>query len=325
MTILVTGGAGFIGSHVVRLLAERGAPVVIADDLSNGDASRNPQITLVKLDLCAPGAVSSLVDLMAAFSIETVIHLAALKSVDESVSEPMRYFRENILGLANVLSAMQIASISKLIFSSSAAVYGATQGASISEDNPTRPISPYGQTKLVGEWLIRNAADAFDLNAINLRYFNVAGAGWPELSDTSVLNLFPMVFKRLHAGENPRIFGDDYPTADGTCVRDYIHVLDLARAHVKAADYLAAGYAGVETLNVGTGTGSSVREVIDAIARASGTGIAPVIEPRRDGDPAVVVASPERIHTLLGWKADLGLHDMASSAWQSHLAQIKPT
>ena len=210
---------------------------------------------------------------------------------------------------------MESAGTRNLVFSSSAAVYGATQGSGITEDAPTEPINAYGATKLIGEWMVRDAAAATGIAATCLRYFNVAGAGSPELGDLAVLNLVPMVFERIDRGAAPRVFGADYPTPDGTCVRDFVHVLDVAEAHVAAADALVGAPSGSRVYNVGTGVGSSVLEMIDAIARASGVELTPELEPRRAGDPADVVASASRIHDELGWRATRSLDEIATSAW----------
>ena len=203
-----------------------------------------------------------------------------------------------------MLLAMADAKVDQLVFSSSAAVYGDAAGEPLPETSQTVPVSPYGETKLVGEWLVADGARSQGLKAMSLRYFNVAGAGSPELGDPAVLNLVPMVFERLDAGESPRIFGDDYPTDDGTCIRDYIHVADLAVAHVAALDALAAQTdAGHRVYNVGTGAGTSVREMVDLILEVSGSSLTPEVLPRRPGDPASVTADPRKINEELGWKA----------------------
>ncbi len=319
MRVLVTGGAGYIGSHVVRLLVQRGDEVVVVDDLSNGDVARIGDLPLVRLDLADPSTIPALADAMRDHRVEAVIHFAARKRVDESVARPAWYYGQNVGSLANLLEAMEGAGVHRLVFSSSAAVYGATEGSAIDEDHATLPINPYGATKLIGEQLVESATAAFPLRATSLRYFNVAGAGWPELGDTAVLNLVPMVFERIDAGTSPLIFGDDYPTADGTCVRDFVHVLDLAEAHLAMLGHLDASEPGHVAVNVGTGTGSSVREVIEAIVRVAGADLEPEVRDRRAGDPPAVVADPGRIRELTGWSARLGLQDIVESAWASHL------
>ncbi len=324
MTVLVTGGAGYIGSHVVRLLRERGDDVVIVDDLSTGVAGRVGGIPLVQVDLAGSEAAEALDTVFRDYDIHAVVHFAARKQVGESVARPAWYFQQNIGSLATVLEAMQRARVTTLVFSSSAAVYGMSEGATLDESTPTKPINPYGETKLVGEWLVADAVTAQGLRAASLRYFNVAGAGWPELGDTAALNLVPMVFDKLDAGEAPLIFGDDYDTPDGTCVRDYVHVLDLAEAHLATLDSLRDGGPRHHVFNVGTGVGASVREMVSAILAASGHTIQPEVRPRRPGDPATVVADATLITTSVGWKAQRGLTEIVASAWESRLALQAP-
>lgn len=318
MSILVTGGAGYIGSHVVRLLLERGDEVVIVDDLSSGRPERVADTPIVQLDLADTSLRGDLTAVLARYSVEAIVHFAARKQVGESVERPAWYFEQNVGGLANLLLAAEAAGVERVVFSSSAAVYGASHGSALDEDSPTVPINPYGATKHIGEQLLADTAATNRIRATSLRYFNVAGAGWPELGDTAVLNLVPMVFERLDAGASPMIFGDDYPTPDGTCIRDYVHVLDLAHAHLAALDDLATGLARHDVFNVGTGQGSSVREMIDTILEVSGADVAPVVLPRRAGDPAEVVADAGRITDRLGWRAKHGLREIVESAWASH-------
>jgi UDP-glucose 4-epimerase len=194
-------------------------------------------------------------------------------------------------------------------------VYGATASSAVSETDPTVPVNPYGETKLVGEWLVRDAAKAWGLRGVALRYFNVAGAGWPELGDPVVMNLVTMVLDRLARGQQPLVFGDDYATPDGTCVRDFVHVLDLASAHIGALDYLDRDERPFDVLNVGTGRGASVREVVELIGAVSGRDTTPEVVARRAGDPASVVASVDRITQTWGWRAQAGLREVVESAW----------
>jgi UDP-glucose 4-epimerase len=215
---------------------------------------------------------------------------------------------------------MESTGVGVLVFSSSAAVYGATEGHAISESDPVAPINPYGETKLVGERLVSAASRAFGLRASSLRYFNVAGAGRPALGDHAGLNLVPMVFDRVEAGQAPLIFGNDYPTVDGTCVRDYVHVLDLAEAHIATLDHLATDVIGHSVFNVGTGIGTSVRQMVDAILRVSGSLLTPRVVDRRPGDPAIVVASPRRLNESTGWVAHYTLEDIVRSALDARLA-----
>ncbi|GAA2406572.1 UDP-glucose 4-epimerase GalE [Streptomyces glaucosporus] len=316
MTWLVTGGAGYIGAHVVRALTGAGERVVVLDDLSTGLPDRLPPgVPLVR------GAVSDrslLEETIAGHGVTGVVHLAARKQVGESVERPLTYYRENVHGLTVLLEAVVAAGVRRFLFSSSAAVYGMPDVDLVTEDTPCTPLNPYGETKLAGEWLVRAAGRAHGLATACLRYFNVAGAARPELADTGVSNVIPMFFGALTRGEAPRIFGDDYPTPDGTCVRDYVHVADLADAHLAAARRLAELPPGEDlTVNVGTGRGVSVRELADLVAEVTGIREpAPVVVPRRPGDPAGVVASAERIGRELGWAPRYGVRQMVASAWE---------
>jgi UDP-glucose 4-epimerase len=314
MRILVTGGAGYIGSHTVSLLRARGDDVVIADDLSTGLTDRVPGIPIVQVDLAASGAVDILARAMTEHRVDAVIHFAAKKQVGESVHRPAWYYQQNVGGMAQLLMAMELAQVSKLVFSSSAAVYQQSNGA-VDETHPVAPLSPYGATKLVGEQLADAAATAWGLSAASLRYFNVGGAGEPILGDMERQNLIPIVFDLVERGLRPAIFGADYPTPDGTCIRDYVHVLDVAEAHLAVLD--ALGAPGHRVLNIGTGTGTSVREIMADIAVVAGVTIDPEILPRRAGDSPVVIAVVERIREETGWTARYGLDDIVASAWRS--------
>ncbi|MEU6528419.1 UDP-glucose 4-epimerase GalE [Streptomyces sp. NPDC046928] len=314
MTWLITGGAGYIGAHVVRAMNRAGERAVVYDDLSTGIADRVPD--------GVPLVVGSTLDrdrvarALAAHRITGVVHLAAKKQVGESVDRPLLYYRENVEGLRVLLEAVTATShVRSFVFSSSAAVYGTPDVDLVTEETPCAPISPYGETKLAGEWLVRATGRATGLSTASLRYFNVAGAAAPELADTGVLNVVPMVFEKLTQGAAPRIFGDDYPTPDGTCVRDYIHVADLAEAHVAAARALQSSPGHSLTLNIGRGEGVSVREMIDVVNAVTGYDHPPTVTPRRPGDPARVVASADRAATELGWKAKYDVRDMITSAW----------
>ncbi|MGW0902797.1 UDP-glucose 4-epimerase GalE [Streptomyces sp. NPDC002853] len=318
MTWLITGGAGYIGAHVVRAMTEAGERAVVYDDLSTGIAERVPQgvplVTGSTLD------ADLLARTLAEHSVTGVVHLAAKKQVGESVEQPLRYYHENVEGLRVLLSAVADAGVASFVFSSSAAVYGMPDVDLVTEETPCLPMSPYGETKLAGEWLVRATGRAHGLSTASLRYFNVAGAASPALADTGVHNLVPMVFEKLTDGAAPRVFGADYPTPDGTCVRDYIHVADLAEAHVATARKLAAAPGGTDlTLNIGRGEGVSVLEMATLINEVTGYDLPPTVAPRRPGDPARVVASADRIATELGWSAKRDVREMVTSAWAGWL------
>ena len=321
MSILVAGGAGYIGAHVVRLLLERSDEVIVVDDLSYGTPERVAGAKMVQLDVASEPAVDQLTNLMRAEGVTAVIHFAARKQVGESVARPAWYYQQNVGGLANMLLAMENAGVDQMIFSSSAAVYGMPEASVVPEDVDCRPINPYGETKLIGEWMMADAEKAWDLRWAGLRYFNVAGSGWDDLGDMATLNLIPMVLERLAKGDTPKIFGTDYPTPDGTCIRDYIHVHDLARAHIAALDYLASGEEmEPHVFNVGTGEGASVREVVSKVIASTGLDLEPEEMPRRAGDPPQLIGDATRIGKILGWKANFNLDDIVSSsftAWQA--------
>ncbi|MEU9207163.1 UDP-glucose 4-epimerase GalE [Streptomyces sp. NPDC048415] len=314
MTWLITGGAGYIGAHVARAMAEAGERVVALDDLSSGVPNRLPESIPLVQGSSLDGDLLKRV--LAEHAVTGVVHLAARKQVGESVAQPTRYYQENVGGLATLLEAVAGAGVKRFVFSSSAAVYGNPDTDLITETTPCAPMSPYGETKLAGEWLVRAAGRAHGIATVCLRYFNVAGAAAPELADTGVFNVIPMVFDRLTRGEAPRIFGDDYPTPDGTCVRDYIHVADLAEAHLTAARRLADGATGDLTVNIGRGEGVSVRELITLIGEVSGDSRPPVVEPRRPGDAPRAVASAALAAEELGWSARRGVREMVESAWR---------
>ncbi len=320
MTWLITGGAGYIGAHVVRAMRGAGEQAVVLDDLSDGLPERLPaDVPVVR------GSVldRELLDrTIAGHGVRGVVHLAARKQVGESVEQPLRYYRENLHGLTVLLDAAVAAGLDRFVFSSSAAVYGMPDVDLVTEETPCEPMSPYGETKLAGEWLVRATGRTHGMATACLRYFNVAGAAEPELSDVGVANVIPMFFEALTKGEAPRIFGEDYRTPDGTCIRDYVHVEDLADAHVAAARHLAAareagGAPDDLTVNIGTGKGVSVREIADLVAEITGLREpAAQVVARRPGDPARVVASADRIGRELGWKPRRDVRDMVTSAWE---------
>jgi UDP-glucose 4-epimerase len=300
MTWLITGGAGYIGAHVVRAMTGAGERVLVLDDLSAGVPARLPaDVPLVRGSALDGGLLKRV---LAEHAVTGVVHLAARKQVAESVAQPTRYYQENLGGLATLLEAVAEAGVERFLFSSSAAVYGNPDVELITEETPCAPVNPYGETKLAGEWLVRAAGQAHGLSTVCLRYFNVA----------------PMVLDRLTRGEAPRIFGDDYPTPDGTCVRDYIHVSDLAEAHLAAARNLS-GRSGDLTVNIGRGEGVSVREMVTVIGEVTGDRRAAVVEPRRPGDAPVSVASAARAAETLGWSARRGVREMIGSAWRGWL------
>ncbi|WP_326596947.1 UDP-glucose 4-epimerase GalE [Streptomyces sp. NBC_01803] len=321
MSFLITGGAGYIGSHVVRALALAGEQVVAYDDLSTGDASRVPDgVPFVQGTTLDRGLLDRTI---ADHRVTAVIHLAAKKQACESMAQPLRYYRENLHGLQILLEAARGNRVGRFVFSSSATVYGAPDTEPATEDTRCAPATPYGETKLVGEWLVRDAGRAYRMSTACLRHVNVAGAAAPELADTGGDGLIPMTFEYLSAGSPPRIFGADYPTPDGTCVRDYIHVEDLAEAHVATARALAEQPEPEHlTLNIGRGQGVSVREMVTLIAQITGhEDLSPVVAPRRPGDPARVVVSPELAAKHLGWTARRDVAAMVTSAWAGWLCR----
>ena len=316
MTVLVTGGCGYIGAHVVHALHRAGQEVVVVDDLSYGKPSRIEGARLYGMDIAAPGADKRMAEIMKEHGVDSVIHFAARKQVGESVEKPLWYYQQNLNGMLNVLSAMKESGASKLVFSSSAATYGMPPVDVVPEDVvPMLPINPYGQTKLFGEWMARACEKSFGLRFCALRYFNVAGCGPVELEDPATLNLIPMAFDRLKRGKAPAIFGADYPTPDGTCVRDYIHVSDLADAHLAALSYLDRDERKYDAFNVGTGEGTSVRQIVDEIKSVTGLPFTESIEERRAGDPPHLIGSPKRINEEMDWHAKYNVHDIVESAW----------
>ncbi|MGB2921609.1 MAG: UDP-glucose 4-epimerase GalE [Mycobacterium sp.] len=312
---LVTGGAGYIGSHVVRALLDADLPVVVIDDLSTGFEQFVPESasfvrgTLLDRDLIQ--------DTLQRFAVRGVIHIAGYKYAGESVKRPLHTYEQNVTTTVNLLQAMEAAGVGRIVFSSSAATFGTPDVEIVDETTPTTPESPYGETKLIGEWLLRDAGRATGLRHTSLRYFNVVGSGSQQLFDASPHNLFPKVFDMLYRGATPSINGDDYPTPDGTCVRDYIHVSDLAAAHVAAARRLDDGLAVEPVYNLGSGAGTSVREIMTAVRTVTGVDFEPQILPRRPGDPARIVAAGELAARDLGWQMRHSLEQMVSSAWKA--------
>jgi UDP-glucose 4-epimerase len=311
-TWFVTGGAGYVGAHVVHALRAIEDEVVAFDDLSAGQAAKIGKVRLVVGSVLDTDLVRAT---LADVRPHGVIHLAARKRGDESMVHPGWYYQENIGGLRSLLQAMSDVGVDRLVMSSSAAVYGDPARSPVDEDAPTRPTTPYGQTKLDGERLIRRwVRDR--RRAVVLRYFNVAGAGSPQLADVGSANLLSVVLEAVASGAPPVVHGDCHPTADGTCVRDYVHPTDVAAAHVAALPLLD-GPAGWHVLNVGTGRGWSVRDVLGAVQEVTGRPVEPVVGPPRVGDPPSVVAAVDRIAAVLGWHATRDLPEMVASAWQA--------
>jgi UDP-glucose 4-epimerase len=320
MSWLVTGGAGYIGAHVVRALGAAGLAPVVLDDLSTGLERFMPDgVPLVRASILDGDAVRRAIR---AHDVTGVVHVAGFKYAGVSVQRPLHTYRQNVTGTATLLAAMADCGVDRMVFSSSAAVYGTPDTDVVTEQSACVPESPYGESKLIGEWLMRDQSTAAGLRFTALRYFNVVGSGDPALFDTSPHNLFPLVFDALVDGRTPVIFGDDYPTPDGTNVRDYIHVADLALAHVAAARRLDAGRMLEPAYNLGSGTGGSVAEIMAAVADVTGIPFAPDIAPRRPGDPARIVANGDLAAHDLDWRMRHTLHEMVASAWAARVAAV---
>jgi len=323
MTWLVTGGAGYIGSHVVRALLDAGLRPVVLDDLSTGHTDfLPPQVPFVRGSIL-DGAL--LLDTMAEHEVSGVIHVAGFKYAGVSVKEPLHTYQQNVTGTATLLAAMESHGVGRIVFSSSAAVYGTPRTELVTEQTPKAPESPYGESKLIGEWLLADQGVARGLRHTSLRYFNVVGSGTPEIYDQSPHNLFPLVFTALIEGRTPRINGDDYATPDGTNVRDYIHVSDLAVSHVAAAQRLDAGEPIEPAYNLGSGSGSSVGEIMAAVAEATGIAFTPDIGSRRAGDPDRIVAGGELAARDLDWKMRHSLEEMVESQWIATRRAVEPS
>jgi UDP-glucose 4-epimerase len=314
MRVLVTGGAGYIGSVVAAQLVAAGHDVVVLDDLSTGFADAVPAGALFIKGTVRDCAAEVLAD-----GVEAVLHFAAKSQVGESVAEPTKYWSANLGSSVALLEAMREIGVRTIVFSSTAAVYGEPERDQILETDPTRPTSPYGAAKLAVDTTLGEFARLHGFGAVSLRYFNVAGAhradsGWLGERHNPETHLIPNVLASVAEGRPVRIFGSDYPTPDGTCVRDYIHVTDLADAHLRALQACRPGQHRV--YNLGHGTGYSVRQVIDVCAEVTGTPIPVEVNERRPGDPAVLVASAERISADLGWRAERDMRAMAADAWE---------
>ncbi len=313
MSWLVTGGAGYIGSHVVRAMTQAGLPVVVIDDLSTGLARFVPStVPFVRASLLDADLVAAT---LRDHDVRGVVHIAGFKYAGVSVTEPLHTYQQNVSAFVTLLTAMADHGVDNLVFSSSAAVFGTPDVELVTETTPVDPQSPYGESKLVGEWLLRDVGLASGLRHTSLRYFNVVGSGAPDLYDASPHNLFPLVLDMLYRGATPQINGTDYATPDGTCVRDYIDVSDLAVAHAAAARRLAAGEPVEPVYNLGSGRGTSVREIMTAVRTVTGIDFEPAVRPRRPGDPARIVASGELAARDLGWSMRHSLEEMVESAW----------
>lgn len=322
-TILVTGGAGYIGSHVARQLGDAGEQIVVLDDLSTGFRQA---VLHGELVVGNTGDPDCLEEVFSRFDIDTVMHFAAHTVVPESVSNPLKYYQNNTCASRTLIEYAQRAGVQHFVFSSTAAVYGIPADGYASEESPTAPINPYGTSKLMTEWMLRDVAAASNMRYVSLRYFNVAGSD-PEGrigQSTPQATLLTKVACEVAVGTRPSlsIFGTDYPTPDGTGVRDYIHVEDLASAHLKALDYLRAGGDSM-VLNCGYGRGYSVREVIAMVEQVAGAQLAQEEAPRRPGDPPVLVAEASKIRSVLDWTPrydDLELIVSSSLNWERKLA-----
>jgi UDP-glucose 4-epimerase len=319
MRLLVTGGAGYIGSVVASLLIEAGHEVVVLDDLSTG----HPDAVPAKAAF-VQGTVRDQAQAVLADGADAVLHFAAKSLVAESVARPSLYWQHNLGGTLALLEAMRVTGTTRIVFSSTAAVYGEPEDIPIGEDAPTRPASPYGASKLAVDTALAEHARMHGTGAVSLRYFNVAGAhpgpdgGWLGERHHPETHLIPNVLAIALAGRpgaHVSIYGDDYPTPDGTCIRDYIHVTDLARAHLLALDACTPGQHRI--YNLGSGTGFSNLEVLQACREVTGHEIPARITSRRPGDPAVLIASFERLHTERGWRPEAGLRAMVADAWES--------
>lgn len=319
MAILVCGGAGYIGSHNVRALLARGEETIVLDNFLTGHRrSLPPQARLYEGDIRDSAALDKV---FGENEIDAVLHFAASSLVAESMQKPLKYFNNNVQGMQSLLEAMQRHKVDKLVFSSSAAVYGEPERVPIEESDPTRPGNPYGESKLIMEAIMRWVGKAHHIRWVSLRYFNVAGA-WPggEIGEDHrpESHLIPLILHvPLRLREQITVFGEDYPTPDGTCIRDYLDVMDLADAHLRAVDYLRRDGAS-EICNLGNGRGFSVKEMIAAARRVTGQEIKIAVGPRRPGDPARLVASADKAAKVLGWRPKVGLEGMIASAWEWH-------
>ena len=317
--VLIIGGAGYIGAHVAERLQKSGYSIRIFDDFSNGLERR---VKGFFEDIYRGDVLDRETLVKSLAGVDSVIHLAAKKAVGESVSNPLKYYNNNLGGTLNILGAMVATGVERIVFSSTAAVYAPSSKLAIEESDPTIPLSPYGETKLLSEQLISKIAQAEGLSAVSLRYFNVVGASRIEFGDNSRDNLVPKVFTAIRNGGRPEIYGDDYPTKDGTCVRDYIHVKDLADAHAMALKAVEHDEID-EVYNVGSGTGYSVKEMIAQMSESMNLDLNPKVVGRRDGDAAQLIASTKKIESDLGWKPTSTLKEMIDSSWEAERGNLQ--
>lgn len=317
MTWLVTGGAGYIGSHVVRELNRTGHRVVVFDDFSSGRTERVPEGVASRQGCITDAA--RLTEVITEFDVTGVVNLAARKSVPESVAQPLWYYQQNVGGFAALLAAMADTGVHRMVQSSSAAIYGAAPGP-LSEDIPVAPLSPYAQTKLIAEHMLTDTAEALKLSYLALRYFNPVGAAEPNLAEVGGTNVMAVLFNAIDTGQTFQVTGDDFDTRDGSGVRDYIHILDLAEAHVAAVERVSTGQFR-DVVNIGTGRGYTVFELLDTVREVTGLPVPHEVVGRRPGDPAGAAAAVERSATVLGWHARRDLRDMVDSAWRMWRAQ----
>jgi UDP-glucose 4-epimerase len=314
--ILVTGGAGYIGSHTVQLLVQQGYDVVVADNLSKGHRHNVPKGRLFEINIADTKALT---ELMRQTRTEAVIHFAAFIAVGESMREPETYFANNVCASLSLLTAMLRAGVKHMVFSSTAAVYGNPHASPILETFPIQPVNPYGESKVMVETLLRWFGEIHNLTSVCLRYFNASGCD-PEgrlgEEHDPETHLIPLLLRAVVTGRPVTVFGDDYDTPDGTCMRDYIHVLDLAQAHILALEYLMQGGA-PEQFNVGTGSGHTVMETIHAVEEVTGEKVPYVIGPRREGDPPALVANSDKLRSKLGWAPQYAdLRTIIGHAWK---------
>jgi UDP-glucose 4-epimerase len=316
--VLVTGGAGYIGANICKELLKHGYQVRVLDNFSNGLKSRleGMNVEVIQGDILDRSVLISTMK-----EIDAVIHLAAKKSVEESVKSPIKYYENNFSGTLNIIAAMAANNVKRIVFSSTAVVYKSGGPNSLSESDPKEPLSPYAHSKLLSEDVLTLALSSDQISSVSLRYFNVVGAGGSGLGDNARDNLVPKTFAALKSGKIPEIYGDDYTTRDGTCIRDYIHVVDLAEAHLMALEVLNDRKVAM-SLNVGSGTGYTVKEVMEQIKKSSRIDFTPNIRPRRAGDPETLIANIESIKKELGWHPRLGLAEMIESSWLAESSTV---